>query len=179
MVDGTGMCGGCRVIVGGESQFACVDGPEFDAHQVDFDNPHQRNAMYREAERQSLERYQADLAAASTPFRGRACRLRREGLPRRREVRDFVDLVLAGDYLGAAAKIREDNVLPAITGRVCPQEEQCEGLCTLGQEGEPVAIGRLERFVADYERSPTRWDCPRARPHGQEGGHRRQRGRPG
>ena len=54
MVDGTGMCGGCRVQVGGKSQFACVDGPEFDAHQVDFDNLTKRNAMYRDAEKQSL-----------------------------------------------------------------------------------------------------------------------------
>jgi ferredoxin--NADP+ reductase len=57
MVDGTGMCGGCRVIVGGKSAFACVDGPEFDAHEVDFQVMSQRNAMYREYEQQSLERY--------------------------------------------------------------------------------------------------------------------------
>jgi ferredoxin/flavodoxin---NADP+ reductase len=58
MIDGTGMCGGCRVLVGGKSQFACVDGPEFDAHDVNFDVLLQRNRMYREAERQSLEGYQ-------------------------------------------------------------------------------------------------------------------------
>lgn len=69
------------------------------------------------------------------------------------QVRDFIDLVVAGNYLGAAAKIREDNVLPAITGRVCPQEKQCEGACILSARGESVAIGYLERFVADYERS--------------------------
>jgi len=57
MVDGTGMCGGCRVHVGGRSQFACVDGPEFDAHEVDFDGLAKRNAMYRESERQALERF--------------------------------------------------------------------------------------------------------------------------
>jgi glutamate synthase (NADPH/NADH) small chain len=70
------------------------------------------------------------------------------------DVREFVRLVLAGDYLAAAAKIREDNVLPAITGRVCPQEDQCEGVCLLGKgkHGSPLAIGHLERFVADYER---------------------------
>ena len=59
MVDGTGMCGGCRVLVGGRSQFACVDGPEFDAHQVDFTVLTQRNAMYRQKEKQDLEKYQA------------------------------------------------------------------------------------------------------------------------
>jgi ferredoxin--NADP+ reductase len=58
MIDGTGMCGGCRVQVGGKSQFACVDGPEFDAHQVDFGVLMQRNRMYRDAEKESLERYQ-------------------------------------------------------------------------------------------------------------------------
>ena len=60
MVDGTGMCGGCRVQVGGRSQFACVDGPEFDAHEVDFDGLAKRNAMYRESERQALERFISD-----------------------------------------------------------------------------------------------------------------------
>ncbi len=74
------------------------------------------------------------------------------GCPVGVKIRDFIELILRGDYLGAAAKIREDNVLPAITGRVCPQEEQCEGRCILGKHGEPLAIGYLERFVADYER---------------------------
>jgi ferredoxin--NADP+ reductase len=67
MVDGTGMCGGCRVIVGGKPQFACVDGPEFDAHQVDFKILTQRNAMYRDMERSSLERFQAATEAHSPP----------------------------------------------------------------------------------------------------------------
>jgi len=62
MIDGTGMCGGCRVVVGGESKFACVDGPEFDAHQVDFGVLVQRNAMYRDAEREALDRFLADPA---------------------------------------------------------------------------------------------------------------------
>ena len=75
------------------------------------------------------------------------------GCPVGIDVREFVRRVLAGDYLGAAAKIREDNVLPAITGRVCPQEDQCEGVCLLGKRGSPLAIGHLERFVADYEQA--------------------------
>ncbi len=54
---------------------------------------------------------------------------------------------------GAAAKLKEDNLLPAVCGRVCPQEEQCEAKCVVGKKNEPVAIGRLERFVADYERN--------------------------
>jgi len=61
MIDGTGMCGGCRVLVGGKSQFACVDGPEFDAHQVNFEVLMQRNRMYRGAEKRSLEEYQQSL----------------------------------------------------------------------------------------------------------------------
>ena len=62
-----------------------------------------------------------------------------------------MQLIVDGDYLGAAAKIREDNVLPAITGRVCPQEDHCEGACLLCKKGESLGIGYLERFVADYE----------------------------
>jgi ferredoxin--NADP+ reductase len=67
MVDGTGMCGGCRVIVGREVKFACVDGPEFDAHAVDFQVLSQRNAMYRAAERTALERFEAEMARCSEP----------------------------------------------------------------------------------------------------------------
>ena len=67
------------------------------------------------------------------------------------KVKEFVQLIVDGDYLGAAAKIREDNVLPAITGRVCPQEDHCEGACLLCKKGESLGIGYLERFVADYE----------------------------
>ncbi|HUM04945.1 MAG TPA: NADPH-dependent glutamate synthase [Terriglobales bacterium] len=74
-----------------------------------------------------------------------------EGCPVGVNVREFIQLIVDGDYLGAAAKIREDNVLPAITGRVCPQEDHCEGDCLLKKKGESMGIGYLERFVADYE----------------------------
>ena len=74
------------------------------------------------------------------------------GCPVGVKIGDFIKLVAEGDYLGAAAKIKEDNALPAICGRVCPQEEQCEVVCVVGKKNDPVAIGRLERFVADYER---------------------------
>lgn len=67
------------------------------------------------------------------------------------KVREFVQLIVAGDFLAAAAKIREDNVLPAITGRVCPQEDHCEGGCLMGKKVQSLGIGYLERFVADYE----------------------------
>jgi glutamate synthase (NADPH/NADH) small chain len=74
------------------------------------------------------------------------------GCPVNVKIKDFIALVAEGYYLDAAAKIKEDNMLPAICGRVCPQEEQCEVKCIIGKKNEPVAIGRLERFVADYER---------------------------
>ena len=64
----------------------------------------------------------------------------------------FIAEVVAGNIAGAAAVIAEDSSLPAVCGRVCPQETQCEGSCVLGVKGEPVAIGKLERFVADYSR---------------------------
>src|SRR6201987_4466136 len=67
------------------------------------------------------------------------------------KVREFIQLFVAGDFLGAAAKIREDNVLPTITGRVCPQEDHCECGCLVRKKGESLGIGYLERFVADYE----------------------------
>mgnify|MGYP001185024121 FL=1 len=76
-----------------------------------------------------------------------------EGCPVGVKIKDFIQLVADGDYLAAAAKIKENNVLPAVCGRVCPQEEQCEAKCVTGVKGESVAIGRLERFVADYERN--------------------------
>jgi ferredoxin--NADP+ reductase len=63
MIDGTGMCGGCRVLVDGKSQFACVDGPEFEAHQVNFDVLIQRNAMYHEAERRSMDEFAHEIEA--------------------------------------------------------------------------------------------------------------------
>jgi glutamate synthase (NADPH/NADH) small chain len=86
------------------------------------------------------------------------------GCPVNVNIRAFVQLVVAGDYLAAAAKIREDNVLPAITGRVCPQETQCEACCVLGNKFEPLGIGYLERFVADYEREHGTFGLPEKAP---------------
>lgn len=76
MIDGTGMCGGCRVLINGKSKFACVDGPEFEAHEVDFDVLVQRNAMYREAEKKSMEDFRHEsevLAEALCADREMAC----------------------------------------------------------------------------------------------------------
>jgi len=74
-----------------------------------------------------------------------------DGCPVNIDIRGFIQLVLQRDFLGAVNKIREANYLPAICGRVCPQESQCELLCVMGKKLTPVAIGKLERFVADYE----------------------------
>jgi glutamate synthase (NADPH/NADH) small chain len=75
------------------------------------------------------------------------------GCPVSVDIPGFIRLIAEGDFIGAARKIKETNSLPAVCGRVCPQEEQCEILCVRGKKGEPVAIGRLERFAADYERA--------------------------
>jgi glutamate synthase (NADPH) small chain len=76
------------------------------------------------------------------------------------KIKEIVALIYAGDYLAAASKLREDNSLPAITGRVCPQENQCEGGCVLGKKGAPLAIGNLERFIADFERNSGQLGLP-------------------
>src|SRR5208282_810672 len=176
MIDGTGMCGGCRVLIDGKSEFACVDGPEFDAHRVDFAVLVQRNAMYRDAEKRAMDEYLQEVATQKPEAKqaqeftevnlGYSEELARQEAIRCLEcakptcvsdcpvgvkVKDFVQLIVEGKYMEAAAKIREDNVLPAITGRVCPQEDHCEGACLLKKKGESLGIGYLERFVADYE----------------------------
>ncbi len=84
------------------------------------------------------------------------------------KVKDFVKLIVKGDYLGAAAKIREGNVLPAITGRVCPQEDHCEGFCLLHKKVDSLGIGYLERFVADYEQKAGAPPAPNAPPTGKK-----------
>jgi len=84
------------------------------------------------------------------------------------KVHEFVQMIVAGDFLGAAAKIREDNVLPAITGRVCPQEDHCEGGCLMGKKVMPIGIGYLERFVADYEKRMGVRPVPNAPPTGKK-----------
>jgi glutamate synthase (NADPH/NADH) small chain len=191
MIDATGMCGCCRVDVGGDTKFACVDGPEFDGHLVDFDELMKRQLMYQREEYRALWHHECMLAAqtgevekaeARIPMPKQDHRARRNnfeevalgytremaqeealrclqckkafcvaGCPVDIDIPAFVGLIQAGDFLGAARKIKEKNSLPGICGRVCPQEEQCEAVCILSKKGQPVAIGRLERFVADYE----------------------------
>ena len=87
-----------------------------------------------------------------------------EGCPVNVDIKSFIQYVLKGDYSAAVNKIRETNYLPAICGRVCPQESQCEEVCTLGKKHKPVAIGKLERFVADYEMQHNLFKSPAVAP---------------
>jgi len=190
MIDGTGMCGGCRTTVGGETKFVCVDGPEFDAHKVNYKELMLRQQMYNREERRAnwdhTCRLEAQVEAARPKTREkmpeqepklriqnfgevalgytRENALREasrclgckkpacvEGCPVNVQIPQFVGKMKEGDFEGAIRAIKETNALPAICGRVCPQESQCESKCVLGKKGEPVAVGRLERFAADYE----------------------------
>jgi glutamate synthase (NADPH/NADH) small chain len=193
MLDATGMCGCCRVTVAGRTRFACVDGPEFDAHEVDFDELLRRQAMYAREERSAVAHHECRLAASGRSVakaerrvempkqepRARARNFdevalgytpemaQREalrclqckkapcvaGCPVEIDIPAFVRLIATGDFVGAARKLKEKNSLPGVCGRVCPQEEQCEAVCVLSKKGEPIAIGRLERFAADCELS--------------------------
>jgi len=208
MLDGTGMCGGCRVTVGGQRKFACVDGPEFDGHLVDFrelsarlkqydadpaartlpryEPAHGCDRRHTELQRAMLEAGRAAQKATQIPrqpmpeqppekrvknfeevplglseeqavMEARRCLQCKkpncvEGCPVGINIPAFIKLIVDGRSAEACAKIKEDNALPAICGRVCPQEVQCEATCVLGKRGDPVAIGNLERFAADYER---------------------------
>ncbi len=82
------------------------------------------------------------------------------GCPVEVDIPGFIMLITEGKFVESARKIKETNSLPAVCGRVCPQEEQCEQVCILGKKGKPVAIGHLERFVADYEREAGKIEVP-------------------
>ena len=192
MVDGTGMCGGCRATVGGKTVFACVDGPEFDAHQVDFRVLMNRSRAFQTQEEEIVHVCQAESTKLTPKERMKIPRnvmpeqeseLRATnfeevslgfteeqaineakrclqcnnpqcvaGCPVRVKIPQFIKKVSEGKFLEAAAIIEEDNVLGIVCGRVCPQSDQCEGVCILEKRGEAVAIGALERFVTDYKR---------------------------
>ncbi len=83
-----------------------------------------------------------------------------DGCPVEIDIPAFIQLIWEEDYIGAAKKLKEMNSLPAICGRVCPQEDQCEKVCILGKKDEPVAVGRLERFAADWERAQGEVEIP-------------------
>ena len=227
MVDGTGMCGSCRVTIGGEMKFACVDGPDFDGHLVSFDELMLRQGRFSREEKHSLDRYHHEcerLAALGdaedkaiahalevpapkelvtpptpAPFAKRPIKKVRDLPPTRTpmpvqeplvraqnfeevalgydlesalaeadrclycvkpqcvqscpvgiDVPNFIRAVAEKDLPRAYGVLKASNALPAVCGRVCPQESQCEGTCIVGKKLEPVAIGRLERFVADF-----------------------------
>jgi glutamate synthase (NADPH) small chain len=204
MVDGTGMCGSCRVSVGKEIKFACVDGPDFDGHQVDFKELMLRQKRFKGEESKASSDYAhvchveqqlfvegkrnykkyKDLSPHATkmPERDALERSRNfkevnlgyslhdalteaercimctkptciEGCPVGIDIPRFIRHLLVRDLDGARAVINESNLFPSVCGRVCPQESQCEAQCQVGRNKktpmEPVAIGRLERFIGD------------------------------
>ena len=194
MVDGTGMCGACRVTVGGQTKFVCVDGPEFDAHQVDFDEMLSRLRSYKPEEAAAYERYQKSAVSSQLTPKERASiprvkmpelapeervkSLHKEvnlgltpaqalteshrclscknpgcvkGCPVNIDIPAFIKQIELGDINRASDIIHASSSLPAVCGRVCPQEKQCEAQCIHLKMGhQPVAIGYLERFVADH-----------------------------
>ena len=87
-----------------------------------------------------------------------------DGCPVEIDIPAFIKLIADGDYVGAARKLKERNSLPAVCGRVCPQEDQCEKVCIVGKKDDPVAIGRLERFAADWEREKGEVSVPEKTP---------------
>ena len=86
------------------------------------------------------------------------------GCPVEVDIPGFIRLIKSGEFVEAARLIKQKNALPAVCGRVCPQDDQCEKLCILGKKGDPVAIGNLERFVADFERETDSVTVPRKAP---------------
>ncbi len=231
MVDGTGMCGACRVTVDGQTKFVCVDGPEFDGHKVDFDEMMKRMGAYKPLEKEEMDKYNAAIAekkedgaadddetSRNAPWRQELrksmkpkermsiprakmnelapdyrAHVRKEevnqglteeqalveakrcldcanpgcvqGCPVSINIPRFIKNIERGNYLEAAHTLRETSSLPAVCGRVCPQEKQCESKCIhLKSGGEAVAIGYLERFAADYERESGKMATPAMKP---------------
>ena len=216
MVVGTGMCGACRVTVGGKTRFTCVDGPEFDAHLIDFDeilsrlggfkdtevaklhdvevkqedaeHSHgvsDRNEPWRQElrqkvagkERTSIERVHMPETAPEERIKSPRIEVNQgltadmamreatrcmdcvtptcmEGCPVGIDIPGFVKNIERGEFLQAAAVLKRTSALPAVCGRVCPQEKQCESKCFYLQKLKKpsVAIGYLERFASDFER---------------------------
>lgn len=223
MVDGTGMCGACRISVGGKTRFVCVDGPEFDGHQVDFDEMLKRMGAFKDIEREEIHKLDATTEKTSegvadddrnAPWREE---LRKSMKPKERtdiprvkmpeldpeyrshtrleevnqgltaeqalteakrcldcanpscmtgcpvsiNIPTFIKNIERGEFLEAARVLKQTSALPAVCGRVCPQEKQCESKCIhLKMKHEPVAIGYLERFAADYERESGQISIP-------------------
>ena len=273
MVDGTGMCGACRLTIGGKTRFVCIDGPEFDGALVDWDEMFKRMGTFKREEKIEMEHYQDHLSglshkdkphnddedaaaqlreiAAEAPAKGshkvmaaapkrgddkwadepaemltdRNAEWRKllrssmkakertgiervkmpeldpeyrshvrleevnkgltleqamreakrcldcakptcmEGCPVNINIPSFVKNIERGNILGAARVLKQTSALPAVCGRVCPQEKQCESKCIHLKMNEPaVAIGYLERFAADYERESGHMSIPDVAP---------------
>lgn len=163
MVDGSGMCGACRCTVGGETKFACMDGPDFDGRDVNWAELIAR--LKRTPERETFPQGRiADFAPVDRGFtRGMAhteaqrclqCKRPRcvEGCPVGVDIPGFIKHVHEGHEQTALETILKSNLMPSVCGRVCPQENQCEGNCILGLGQNPdgaIAIGQLERYVGD------------------------------
>ena len=250
MVDGTGMCGACRLTIGGKTKFVCIDGPEFDGALVDWDEMFKRMGTFKRAELEELEHYEEHLVGKDSVLDGSAVEkgtdvtmdsdptndpievltdrnaawrdeLRKsmkpkertaiervkmpeldpvyrattrteevnigltkemamteakrcldcakptcvEGCPVNINIPSFVKNIERGQFLAAAKVLKNTSALPAVCGRVCPQEKQCESKCIHLKMNEPaVAIGYLERFAADYERESGNISLPEIAP---------------
>ena len=244
MVDGTGMCGACRLTIGGKTKFVCIDGPEFDGALVDWDEMFKRMGTFKDAEREEMEHFEEHIASASDekptgatvadnedngaavdmdietltdrdadwrkevrasmkakertaiprvvmpeldPEYRSTTRLEEvnigltkemamreakrcldcakptciEGCPVNINIPSFIKNIERGEILAAAKVLKSTSSLPAVCGRVCPQEKQCESRCIHLKMNEPaVAIGYLERFAADYERESGKATLP-------------------
>ena len=249
MVDGTGMCGACRITVGGKMKFVCVDGPEFDGHQVDFDEMMRRGGAFKIEEKEALEAFLSaassslgttdsadreksvpdlkdmdlstplsELTDRNAPWREalrksmkakertaiERCKMPEldpvyrattrteevnqglsveqamteakrcldcanpscmQGCPVGINIPSFIKNIERGEFLNAARVLKNTSSLPAVCGRVCPQEKQCENQCIHLKMKEPaVAIGNLERFAADFERESGHITLPEVAP---------------
>jgi glutamate synthase (NADPH/NADH) small chain len=202
MVDGTGMCGACRVSICNTTKFTCVDGPEFNGYDVDFDEAMRRQAMYDRVENrrmlEEMEKAEGHVCFVGgvtdeIPDRKKAIPVREQkpeiritnfnevsygyneeeaimeakrclqckhapcinGCPVAINIPLFIKHISEGNFKEAAHVLNESSFLPAVCGRVCPQETQCEGVCVMGKKGDAVSIGKLERFAADWSRIHT------------------------
>lgn len=246
MVDGTGMCGACRLTIGGKTRFVCIDGPEFNGDEVDWNEMLNRMNTFKGVEHEEMQHwhdsgepeigvvpdnavqaYQVECETSSSeadsndeltdrtaawreslrktkkpkermaiprvkmpeldPSYRATTRLEEvnkgltaemaqqeaqrcldcgkpscvEGCPVHIKIPDFIKNIERGNFLGAATVLRQTSALPAVCGRVCPQEKQCESKCVHVKMNEPaVAIGYLERFAADYEREHGNGELP-------------------